>query len=74
MLVLRRDFHDNRAGQIYNVTDNKNGFQLLYGTQQEIWLRQYHRLVGAVALGEVKLDIKDLPPDDVVAAIASYRR
>ena len=72
VLILRRDFHDNREGQIYNVTDNKNGFEIMYGSQKEIFTRQLEMLLGAMAMGRIMLDVSDLPPPEVITAIASY--
>lgn len=74
VLCLRRDLHDNRAGQIYNVSDNKGEFQLRYGDQRDVFLRQTHRLMGAIALRDCSLDLEDLPPIAVMEAIQGFRR
>jgi hypothetical protein len=74
VLILRADLHDSKLEASYNVTDYKTEFEERFGNQKSVFMRQFHRLIGAIALGDIKFDYKDLPPNSVIEAIQSYAR
>jgi hypothetical protein len=74
VLILRADLHDSKLEASYNVTDYKTEFEDRFGNQKSVFMRQFQRLIGAIALGDIKFDYKDLPPNSVIEAIQSYAR
>ena len=71
VICLRADLHNSGFNDFFNVTDFKHRFQGKYGDQRMLFLRTVYMVVGAAAFGEIKFDLNDLPPPEVIRAIRS---
>lgn len=70
--MLPARLHNSLAKGPNNVTNFKKRFEAEFGCQKELFLRQTEWLAGAVAMGRVRLDYSDLPPQEELDAIRGY--